>query len=210
MAHTLDKLKWRYATKKFDTTKKIRREDLDTLLEATRLSASSYGLQPYHVYIIENQDTKDLLKTHSWGQTQVSDASHLMVLASKVGFKEELVDDYLDNLGRTRNIPKEKLEGYGSFMKKQLIDLKDEDKAAWSAKQVYLALGNVMTIAAEMEIDTCPLEGFIPEKYNEILGLEEKKQHATVALAIGYRSAEDDTQHHAKVRYPKEELITYL
>lgn len=210
MSNTLEIRKWRYATKKFDATKKVSNEDLETLLEATRLSASSYGLQPYHIYVIENQDIREKLKPASWGQSQITDASHIIVFANSTDFDAHLVDDYLENVSKTRNIPEEGLKGYGEFMKSKLLDLPTETKGNWTTKQVYLAFGNAMQAAAELKIDTCPMEGFESEIYNKVLGLNEKNQNAAVVLAIGYRSEEDETQHYAKVRRSAEELFTYI
>ncbi|MEO0573420.1 MAG: NAD(P)H-dependent oxidoreductase [Bacteroidota bacterium] len=210
MSNTLKIRKWRYATKKFDAAKKVSKEDLETLLEATRLSASSYGLQPYHIYIISNQEIKEKLKPASWGQSQITDASHLLVFSNSTDFDEHLVDDYLDNVAKTRNIAPQGLKGYGDFMKSKLLGLPSEIKGNWTTKQVYLAFGNAMQAAAELQIDTCPMEGFEPETYNEILGLSEKNQNAAVVLAIGYRSEEDETQHYAKVRKSAKELFTYI
>ena len=210
MNDTLETRKWRYATKKFDATKKVSNEDLETLVEAMRLSASSYGLQPYHIYIISDQEIREKLKPASWGQSQITDASHIIVFANSTDFDGNLVDDYLDNVSKTRNIPQEGLKGYGDFMKSKLLDLPSEIKGIWTARQVYIALGNAMQAAAELKIDTTPMEGFEPEKYNEILGLNEKQQNAVVVLAIGYRSEEDETQHYAKVRKSAEELFTHI
>ena len=210
MNNILEIRKWRYATKKFDATKKVSNEDLETLLEATRLSASSYGLQPYHIYVISNQEIREKLKPASWGQSQITDASHIIVFANSTDFGEPLVDDYLDNVSKTRNIPQEGLKGYGDFMKSKLLNLPMETKGNWTAKQVYLAFGNAMQAAAELNIDTCPMEGFEPEIYNELLGLNKKNQNAAVVLAIGYRSEQDETQHYAKVRRSAEELFTYI
>lgn len=201
---------WRYATKKFDATKKVSEQDLETLLEATRLSASSYGLQPYHVFVISDQEVREQLKPASWGQSQITDASHLIVFANTKDFGEELVDDFIENTSSTRNIPAENLKGYSDFMKSKLISLPLEAKDTWTAKQAYIAFGNLMQAAAELKIDTCPMEGFEPEKYNEILGLDEKNLNAAVVLAIGYRSEEDATQHLPKVRKSKEELFTHI
>jgi len=201
---------WRYATKKFDNTKKVSDEDLETLLEATRLSASSYGLQPYHVFVISNQEVKEKLKPASWGQSQITDASHIIVFANTTDFGEELVDDYIKNASIARNIPTEGLKGYADFMKSKLLELPSETKNNWATKQAYIAFGNAMQAAAELKIDTCPMEGFQSEEYNKILGLEEKDLNATVVLAVGYRSEDDDTQHLAKVRKPKEELFTLI
>lgn len=201
---------WRYATKKFDSAKKISDESLATLLEATRLSASSYGLQPYHVFVITDADIREQLKPVSWNQSQVTDASHLIVFAHQTDFGGELVDDYLANVSETRNIPGETLKGYGDFAKSKLVDLPRNTKEDWAAKQVYLALGNLMQAAAELKIDTCPMEGFEAEAYNTILNLNEKKLCASVVVPVGYRSDEDQTQHLAKVRKSAKELFTHL
>ncbi|AKA35824.1 NAD(P)H-dependent oxidoreductase [Flagellimonas lutaonensis] len=210
METVLENRTWRYATKKFDTHKKVSGGDLDILLEATRLSASSYGLQPYHVFVITDQELKEKLKPASWGQSQITDASHIIVFANKTDFGEELVDEYLQNVSKTRNIPAENLKGYSDFMKSKLLGLSTEEKSVWTSKQAYLAFGNMMQAAAELKIDTCPMEGFEAERYNKILGLDGKNLNAAVVLAIGYRSEEDETQHYPKVRKSKEELFTYL
>lgn len=201
---------WRYATKKFDSSKKISDESLTILLEATRLSASSYGLQPYHVFVITNPEIREQLKPVSWGQSQITDASHLIVFAHQTDFGNELVDDYLANVSETRNIPGETLKGYGDFAKSKLVDLPQKTKEDWAAKQVYLALGNLMQAAAELKIDTCPMEGFEAEAYNSILNLNEKGLSASVVVPVGYRSAEDQTQHLAKVRKSNKALFTHL
>lgn len=201
---------WRYATKKFDPSKKVSDQDLETLLEATRLSASSYGLQPYHIFVISDQETKEKLKPASWNQSQITDASHVIVFANTTDFGEELVDNFIENTSTTRNIPIENLKGYSDFMKSKLVSLPSESKDTWTAKQAYIAFGNLMQAAAELKIDTCPMEGFESDQYNEILGLTEKNLNAAVVLTIGYRSEEDQTQHLPKVRKSKEALFTHI
>ncbi|WP_420398974.1 NAD(P)H-dependent oxidoreductase [Flagellimonas sp.] len=210
MSNILENRTWRYATKKFDPDKKVSDQDLELLLEATRLSASSYGLQPYHVFVITDPEIREKLKPVSWGQSQITDASHLIVFANVTDFGEELLDSYVQNVSSTRNIPEESLKGYGDFMKSKLLDLPVNVKSSWTMKQVYIALGNLMQAAAELKIDTCPMEGFEAKAYNEILGLDEKDLNASVVLPIGYRSEEDETQHYAKVRKSKEELFTHI
>ncbi|MFD2099549.1 NAD(P)H-dependent oxidoreductase [Flagellimonas iocasae] len=210
MNNVLEHRTWRYATKKFDATKKVSDADLETILEATRLSASSYGLQPYHLFVISDQEVKEQLKPASWNQSQITDASHIIVFANTTDFGEELVDEYIDNTSITRNIPAEALKGYGEFMKSKLLELPVETKNEWAARQVYIAFGNTMQAAAELKIDTCPMEGFEADKYNKILGLDAKNLNATVVLAIGYRSESDATQHLPKVRKSKQELFTHI
>jgi nitroreductase len=210
MNTVLEHRTWRYATKKFDASKKVSDQDLETLMEATRLSASSYGLQPYHVFVITDQEVKEKLKPASWNQSQITDASHLIVFANATDFGEELVDDYLTNMSETRSIPLEGLKGYADLMKSKLMELTTEEKSNWTARQAYIAFGNLMQAAAELKIDTCPMEGFEADKYNEILGLNDKNLYAAVVLPIGYRSEEDATQHLPKVRKSKEELFTLI
>ncbi len=210
MSNYIESLNWRYATKKFDSTKKVPESDLTTLLDATRLSVSSFGLQPYHIFVISNKELRKKLRAASWDQSQITDASHLLVFANKISFDDDLIDSYLHNVSETRNIPIDGLQGYGDFMKSKLLPLPNEVKADWTARQAYLALGNLLSAAADLKIDTCPMEGFEPENYNEILGLKDKGLSASVIAPIGYRSAEDDTQHYKKVRQSKEKLFTHL
>lgn len=210
MKNVLDKLNWRYATKVFNPSKKVSKEDLNILLEAARLSASSYGLQPYHFFVIENNDVRSKLREVSWNQSQITDASYLLVLANKPTFDDSLVDNYIDNVIETRGVSKKDLEGYSQMMKGALLDLPDAQKNSWTSDQTYIALGNLMTIAAEMEIDTCPMEGFDKAQYNEILGLNDKNLSASVVLAVGYRADDDQTQNYPKVRYSKEQIITHI
>ncbi|MCL6267992.1 NAD(P)H-dependent oxidoreductase [Flagellimonas myxillae] len=201
---------WRYATKKFDASQRVSEDDMDLILEATRLSASSYGLQPYHIFVITDPGVKAKLRPVSWNQSQITDASHLIVFANVTDFGEELLDGYMQNVSDTRNIPEDQLKGYSEFMKSKLLNLSLEDKNLWAIKQVYLALGNMLQAAAELQVDSCPIEGFDSKAYNKILDLDEQDLNASVVLALGYRSEEDETQHLAKVRKSKEELFTYL
>ncbi|SHJ26114.1 Nitroreductase [Arenibacter nanhaiticus] len=210
MSNYIDNLNWRYATKKFDISKKVSFEDLELLTQAITLSPSSYGLQPYKVLIIEDQDLRKKLQPAAWGQSQITDASHLIVLANLTNFGEELVDDHLNNVSETRGIPSENLEGYATFMKSKVVTMSDEDKATWTAKQAYIALGNLLSAAADLKIDACPMEGFDASEFNDILGLSSKNLNTAVIATIGYRSEEDETQHYKKVRKSKENLITLL
>jgi nitroreductase len=198
---------WRYATKKFDATKKVSEEDLATLKEAIRLSASSYGLQPYKVFIVENTDLRAQLQPVSWGQPQIVEASHLFVFANVINFGEADIDAYVNTMATARNLPVEALQGYGDFMKSKLIALPEDIKNTWTSKQTYLALGNLLNVAAELKIDVTPMEGFEPEKYNEILGLNKLGLNASLVATVGYRHEDDATQHNAKVRKSEKELF---
>ncbi|WP_396160367.1 NAD(P)H-dependent oxidoreductase [Flavobacterium sp.] len=207
MSTFIENQNWRYATKKFNSEKKISNSDLEILKEAIQLSSSSYGLQPYKVLIIENEEIRKQLQPASWGQSQITDASHLFVFASETNVDAEYITRYADNMAKTRNIPFDSVKGYADFMIGNISTLTPEKQLIWAQKQAYLALGNLLNAAAELKIDVTPMEGFLPEQYNEILGLTEKGLHATLVATIGYRHDEDDTQHYAKVRKPITELF---
>ncbi|KDN54522.1 NAD(P)H-dependent oxidoreductase [Flavobacterium seoulense] len=210
MSNFLENQNWRYATKKFDATKKIATEDLNTLKEAIRLSSSSYGLQPYKVIIVENPELRAKIQPAAWGQSQIVDASHLIVFANETQLQNENIDNYINNISNTRNIPVEALSGYADFMKSKLVTLSDEAKSIWTAKQTYLALGNLLNAAAELKIDVTPMEGFVPEQVNEILGLDKLGLNTSLIATLGYRHEGDDTQHYKKVRKSEEELFITL
>ena len=201
---------WRYATKKFDASKKISAADLNTLKEAIRLSASSYGLQPYKVFIIENPELRAKLVGAAYGQAQVADASHLLVFANELNFGAAGIDQLANNISETRGLPLEAIQGYVDYMKGNITGLPEEVRNIWTSKQTYLALGNLLTAAAELKIDVTPMEGFVPAQVNEILGLDKLGLNASLLAPIGYRHAEDDTQHYKKVRKSNEELFITL
>ena len=210
MSTFLENQNWRYATKKFDATKKITNEDLDTLKEAIRLSSSSYGLQPYKVIIVENPELRANIQPAAWGQSQIVEASHLIIFANETKVDDLAIDEYIKNISQTRNMPIEALAGYGDFMKSKITSLTPEEKNIWTAKQTYLALGNLLNVAAELKIDTTPMEGFVPAQVNEILGLDKLGLNATLIATLGYRHDEDATQHYKKVRKSNEDLFITL
>lgn len=201
---------WRYATKKFDATKKIATEDLEILKEAIRLSSSSYGLQPYKVLIVENPELRAKIQPAAWGQSQIVEASHLIVFANETNVDDNTIDSFLQNISETRNTPIEALSGYGDFMKSKISTLDTEVKNVWTAKQTYLALGNLLNAAADLKIDATPMEGFVPAQVNEILGLDKLGLNASLIATLGYRHEEDTTQHYKKVRKSNEELFITL
>ncbi|MFM9987566.1 NAD(P)H-dependent oxidoreductase [Flavobacterium sp.] len=206
MSTFIENQNWRYATKKFDATKKVSTKDLETLKEAIRLSSSSYGLQLYKIIIVENPEIRAKLQPASWGQTQIVDASHLIVFANQTNIGSAEIDSYLENVSQTRSLPIDALSGYGDFMKGNVNSLTEEAKNVWTAKQTYIALANLISAAAELKIDTTPMEGFDAKQYNEILGLDKLNLNAAVIAAVGYRHEEDDTQHYKKVRKSNEDL----
>lgn len=210
MSNFITNANWRYATKKYDTSKKVSEQDLATLKEAIKLSASSFGLQLYKVIIVETPELRAKLQTASWGQTQIVDASHLIIFANQTQFSDSDVDAYIENATTTRNLPEDALTGYGDYMKGALNNMPEDIRANWTAKQTYIALSNLLNAAAELKIDATPMEGFVTAEYNEILGLDKLNLNAAVVAAVGYRHAEDDTQHYAKVRKSNEELFINL
>jgi nitroreductase len=210
MSKFIENQNWRYATKKFDATKRISAEDLETLKEAIRLSTSSYGLQPYKVFIIEDPAIREALKPASWNQSQITEASQLVVFANYTKLDETVIDNYIERISKTREVPTEAIQGYGDFMKSKILGLTPEQQAIWTSKQTYLALGNLINAAAELKIDATPMEGFEPEKYNDVLNLNALNLNASLVATIGYRHEEDANQHVKKVRKSKEELFINL
>jgi nitroreductase len=210
MSNFIKNANWRYATKKFDASKKVSAEDLTTLKEAIRLSASSYGLQPYKVIFVENPELRAQLQPSAWGQSQIVDASQLIVFANITNIGENEIDAYFKSLTETRGIPMEAVQGYRDFMKSKITTLPLEVRNTWTSKQTYLALGNLLNAAAELNIDVTPMEGFDAAQFNEILGLDKLGLNASVVATVGYRHAEDDTQHYTKVRKSNEELFIKL
>lgn len=206
----LENQNWRYATKKFDVSKKITPEDLNILKEAIRLSSSSYGLQPYKVIIVENPELRAKIQPVAWGQSQITEASHLFIFANRTTIREDEVDLFFDNISKTREIPLESMDGYKNFMKGKINELSNDAVNIWNAKQTYLALGNLLNAAAELKIDVTPMEGFSPAEVNKILGLDELGLNATLIATAGYRHAEDLTQHYKKVRKSEKDLFITL
>ncbi|MFQ6602541.1 NAD(P)H-dependent oxidoreductase [Flavobacterium sp. C3NV] len=207
MSTLLDNLNWRYATKKFDATKKISSEDLNSLKEAVRLAASSYGLQPYKVVIVENPEIREQLKAAAYGQTQITDSSQLFIFANDLNAGPESVAAYIQNISETRGIPTEALGGFADMMNGVISNLSQDAKNIWTAKQTYIALGTLLAAAAELKIDATPMEGFNAAAFNEILGFDKLGLNASVIATVGYRHTEDDTQHYKKVRKSHEELF---
>jgi nitroreductase / dihydropteridine reductase len=205
----LDQLNERYATKLFDPAKKIPATELEKILEAIRLSASSLGLQPYRILIIEDPEVRQKLRKVAWDQSQITDASQLLVFAVDYDFNEKDADKYLNLVAKTRNTNIESLSGYASMIKSSLQQ-PAEQLESWLTKQAYIALGFGLVAAAHLGIDSCPMEGFDPIEFDKILKLQELGLKSKIVLALGYRSEEDKYQHLPKVRRPKQELFIQI
>merc|ERR1711974_429841 len=196
----IENLEWRYATKAFDDTKKIEEKDLEILTESIRLSPSSYGLQLFKVLVITDQETWEKLKPASWNQQQITQCSHLFVLCNYTKVEDKDIDTYLKLKADKSGIDVADLSGYGDFMKGKIGSSDQVTQSTWTAKQTYIALGNLLTAAAELKIDACPMEGFDANVYNEILDLDKQNLNAAVVVATGYRSNEDATQNAPKAK----------
>ena len=205
--HLINSLNWRYATKQFDPTKKISNNDLELLKEAVRLSASSYGLQAYKVLVVKDAELRERLKAVAWNQPQITDSSYLFVFCSYNSVSTQDVEEYMNLIADARKIDVSMLDEFKQMINGSLAVRSEDEIKVWTAKQTYIALGNLLSAAAELNIDACPMEGFDPELFNEILGLEEKGLSASVIATVGYRSDKDQLQFAPKVRKSSQDLF---
>lgn len=206
----LDALRWRYATKQFDPTRTIPADTWAALEEALVLSPSSYGLQPWTFLVIEDAALRAELRPHSWNQAQITDASHLVVFLARRTIEATDLDRLIGATSATRGVPADQLDFYRQMMQKDLVDgPRSAVIATWASNQVYIALGNFMTAAALLQVDTCPIEGFSPPDYDRLLGLEDSPYRSAVVCAAGYRDPADKYAQLAKVRYPLSEVIEH-
>ena len=207
----LEPLRWRYAAKKFDPMRKISLADWKVLEEALVLSPSAFGLQPWKFIVVTDQATKEALVPVSWGQQQVADCSHLVVFAHKTEIDIDYIDAYLRQIVEVRGVTMESLAGYRKMMSGTLIEGPEREQiAAWNQRQTYIAFGLFMTCAALMGIDTCPMEGLEPAKYDEILGLSDRGLTTGAACPTGYRASDDRYATLAKVRFETRDLVEYI
>lgn len=203
-------LNWRYATKKFDASKKLTDTEVNLLKEAVNLTASSYGLQPYRVLDVRTPEIREQLKAAAFGQSQLTDASHVFVFTAFNDLTDEHVDEYIALSARTKNIPLEAISGYGDFIKSVFKPRTQEDKHNWAARQAYIAVGNLIDAAASIGIDSCPMEGFDAPAFDKILGLTDTDARSVVVVTLGHRSAEDETQSAPKVRKALDQVFVTL
>ncbi len=203
----IESLNWRYATKKFDKSKIIKPEDLSLLKESIRLAATSYGLQPFKVAIIDNEFMKEKLRPATFGQTQITECSHVFVFAHLTKIEPEFIDNYIQLCAEERNLEISNLEGYSDFMKTKLGGLNESEINVWASKQSYIGMTNLLVACAELKIDACPIEGFEANEYNKLLSLNEKNLSASVVVAVGYRADDDANQHLKKVRLAMNDLF---
>lgn len=201
-------LKWRYAVKKFDPARKIPPDTWEALEQSLVLTPSSFGLQPWKFLVITDQTTKEKLVPLSWRQTQPADCSHFVVFAARTTLSERNVDDYVARVAEVRGVPPDSLAGFRKMMIGTLVPPKPGFEIKhWASLQAYIALGNFMTSAAVIDVDTCPMEGIEPAKYDELLGLSDSGFATIVACAAGYRAADDKYAAVPKVRFPAEVVV---
>jgi nitroreductase len=207
----LEQLRWRYAVKKFDSSRRISAEDWQTLEQALVLTPSSFGLQPWKFVVVTDQAVKDQLVPLSWGQSQVADASHVVVFAVRKDFVESDVDRLIARTSTVRGVSVEKLASLKTMLMKSLVPPPPGfDIHHWASLQAYIALGNFMTTAAMLGIDTCPMEGIELAKYDTLFGLAKQGYATVVACVAGYRAADDKNASLPKVRFPTEDVVRYV
>jgi nitroreductase len=207
----LQALEWRYATKVFDATKKIPADVWSALENALVLTPTSYGLQPYHFLVVQDPAKRAALLPHSWGQKQVVDGSHYVVFTARTEMTEADVTRWIARLSAVRGVPEASLHRYRDVMIENAVHGPRGKMAhEWAARQSYIALGNLMTAAALLGVDTCPMEGLEPLEYDRVLQLAGSGYATVVACALGYRATTDKYASVAKVRYPATELIRVI
>jgi len=204
----LDALNWRYATKRFDATKKISTDTWQALERALILTPTSYGLQPYKFIVMTDPTRRAELLAHSWNQNQVVDCSHYVVFTARTKMTEADVDHLIQRTAEVRKVPAESLNAYRGMMLGDVVH-GSRGKAAheWATRQTYIALGNLMTSAAVLGVDACPMEGLVPAEYDRVLGLGDSGYATVVACALGYRAGDDKYASAPKVRFEASELI---
>jgi len=207
MNKIIDAMNWRYATKMYDTSKKLSESELDTVIDAGILSASSFGLQPYKIILVSDLENRKKLRKAAWDQPQVTDASHFVVLAARTDVDEKYVDNYVGLVAKTRGISAESMKGYSDMMKGAIASKKGGEIVDWAKKQAYIVLGTMLTASALAGIDSSPMEGFDYVAFDEILDLKKENLTTAVVLALGTRSKDDTYASLAKVRFPKKDIV---
>lgn len=203
----IDSLRWRYATKQFDPERQLTADQLDTLLESLRLTASSFGLQPWRFVVVSDPATRRELQAVSWNQPQVSACSHLIVLCRIDSVTDDLVRAHIDNTAEAQGTPREKLAQFENMILDFLSRMSEEQKTAWATNQVYIAMGNLLAACAAERIDACPMEGLDAAAYNRILNLPAQGCHTVLACPVGFRSETDKYAPAAKVRFPLDDIV---
>ena len=200
MSTIIESLEWRYAVKKFDSTKSVSDENIEKLKQAFNLTATSYGLQPIKLVVLENKKLQKQLVEYSYQQEQVAQASHVLVICIEKNIDATYISNYFNRIKAVRGTSDDILNPFkeaviDSFSKKDIEEVID-----WSKKQAYLALGNLLTVCAVEEIDSCPMEGFIPDEYDKLLDLKNQDLTSVLVLPVGFRAEDDLFSSFKKVR----------
>jgi len=203
----VESLQWRYAVKKFDENEILSDKKINTLKEAFNLTATSYGLQPVKMVVIKNKEIQKELVQYSFNQEQVEQASHILVLCIPKEFTTKDVEQYFDLVKKTRNTPDEILNPFKEYMLKDIKQRTKEELFIWNKNQAYIALGNLLTVCAIEKIDACPMEGFLPGKYDEVLDLHKKNLQSVLVLPVGIRANDDFMKDLKKVRKNIDESV---
>lgn len=208
--NTIEQLKWRYATKKFNPTKKLSKAKINILIEAFNLTATSYGLQTLKLVVLEDKTLREPLVAPAYNQKQVLNASHLLVICIQDNIQSTDVIDYYNNIKHIRNTPETILKPYREDLVSMMQDMSVTERQQWSTNQAYIALGNLMTVCAIEGIDSCPMEGFVAAEYDKLLKLNEKGLKSVLLLPVGYRADDDMFSTFKKVRKPIDEAVIIL
>lgn len=203
----LNSLEWRYATKKFDPSKKLSNQQIETLKKAFNLTPTSFGLQPLKLIVIQNKELQEKFVEHSYYQRQVADASHLLVLCIENDTTTENVNAYFDLEKETRNTSEEVISDFRNQLVNMYENKSTEEKQLSAVYQTYIALGNLMTVCAVEKIDNCPMEGFVPSKIDELLNLDKLNLKSVLLLPVGFRAEDDVMNGLKKVRKPLSETV---
>lgn len=206
----IESLQWRYATKKFDSTKLLSDDKLAILKEAFNLTATSFGLQTIKLLIIENKDLRSKLVAPAYYQQQVVDASHLLVFCVQTDVSDIDVDAHFDNVTLIRETPETILAPYRVNLKRIIQNMTQQERIDWSIKQAHIALGNMMTVCAVEQMDSCPMEGFDNEQFDLILQLKNFNLKSVLLLPVGYRAEDDMFANFKKVRKQVSDAVLEL
>lgn len=202
-------LEWRYATKEFDSSKKIKNEDFDKILESIRMAPTSFGLQPFRVIIADDKKLREELKKHAWNQSQVTDADKFLVFAGVKNVDEGYIKKYVEMVAETRGLKFDNLRAYYEMMLGFVKSNSKEFMENWAKRQAYIGLGFGLLSAGELGVDACPMEGFNPVGFDEVLELNKQGLSSVVLMALGYRSENDKTSKYKKVRISKEDFFIH-
>ena len=208
----LANLNWRYAVQKFDPTKKLSAEQVEFLKEVIRLSPSSYGLQPWKIYVINNPEIRAQIRAAAWDQPKITEASHLFAIASRVGMTMEYVDEYMAETAKIQNVPVEKLAGFREMIAGSVIGKTPDELTNWNARQSYLALGFLLSACAENDIDAGPMEGFDKDTVTKLVGAgaDADGYQIRTLCAVGFRDPSDSAALRPKVRFSMEKILKEL